>query len=225
MLTSYQRQQLRQYSVYMQPAGPVLFHTGEWKEHLTVVQEIIQAPHRTAAASYLTRRLGMFVSMQFWNLTLYDEYWSGRPEDLNWIAVREYGYLAISAFCEEEEWRSLASDQSRQEVVAEIWKFARICIESLSSSKALQRIHWENVFGYIVWHYSIFMQQSDLREKALTDWLLLQHADSWVTDNPFEAFVQGRTPGELVRMPVRSTCCLAKDIPGQLTCGFCPLPN
>lgn len=215
MLTTYQRQQLLQYSVYMQPAGPVLFHTGEWKEHLADVQEIIQAPHRTAAGSYLTRRLGMFLSMQFWNLTLYDEHWTGSSSDLRWMVVREFGNPAISAYIQEEDWTPLATHEERQQAIRSIWQFASDCIDSLTSSPALQKIHWENIFGYIVWHYSVFLQQSDFREKAIQDWVMLQDPNVWEGAAYFADFVQGRSPNELIRVPVRTTCCLAKDIPGQ----------
>lgn len=223
MLTTSQRHQLTQYSVYLQPAGPVLFHTGEWKEHLTNVQEIIQAPHKTAAASYLTRRLGLFLSMQFWNLTLYDERWVGDVEDLQWMQVREYGNPAISAFVQEEHYVPLQSDAERRQAVEAIWSLAEIVISSLSPSSAIQQIHWENIFGYTVWHYSVFLQQADLWEKALKDWMLLQEADLGEGANKFSEFVAGRSAVDLTRVPVRLTCCLAKDIPGQLKCGFCPI--
>lgn len=223
MLTTSQRHQLIQYSVYLQPAGPVLFHIGEWKEHLTTVQEIIQAPHKTAAASYLTRRLGLFLSMQFWNLTLYDERWVGGLNDLQWVLVREYGNPAISAFVQEEHYVSLQCETERRQAVEAIWNLAEIVISSLSSSPAIQQIHWENIFGYTVWHYSVFLQQGDLREKALADWILLQNPELGDGARKFSEFVAGRSANDLTRVPVRSTCCLAKDIPGQLKCGFCPI--
>lgn len=223
MLTTSQRQQLTQYSVYLQPAGPVLFHTGEWKEHLTTVQEIIQAPHKTAAASYLSRRLGLFLSMQFWNLTLYDERWVGESKDLQWVLVREYGNPAISAFVQAEHYVSLQSEEERSQAVQTIWSLAETVISSLSASPAIQQIHWENIFGYTVWHYSVFLQQADLWEKALTDWMLLQNPDLGEGAAKFSNFVAGRSALDLTRVPVRSTCCLAKDIPGQLKCGFCPI--
>ena len=223
MLTTSQRQQLTQYSVYLQPAGPVLFHTGEWKEHLTTVQEIIQAPHKTAAASYLTRRLGLFISMQFWNLTLYDERWVGELNDLQWVLVREYGNPAISAFVQEEHYIPMQSDAEKRQTVEAIWRLAETVISSLSTSPAIQLIHWENIFGYTVWHYSVFLHQADLWERASEDWMLLQDAELGEGAVKFSAFIADRSAVHLTQVPVRSTCCLAKDIPGQLKCGFCPI--
>lgn len=221
MLTSYQRQQLEQYSVYVQPAGPVLFHAGELKEHLGYVQEITQAPHRTAAASYMTRRIGLFLSMQFWNLTLYDETWVGKSSDLKWIAVKEFGNPAISLYVNEEQYESI--ECSREQRMRNIFLLADELIEQLNPSSALRRLHWENIFGYIIWHYHVFFQQPELKEKAMTDWMMMQQDNVWGGSNFLAAYVQNRSPYELIYQPVRTTCCFAKDISGQMKCGFCPL--
>lgn len=221
MITSYQRQQLLQYSVYVQPAGPVLFHTGEVKEHLDVLQEIMQAPHKTATAAYFTRRLGLFTSTQFWNYTLYDEYWSGKASDIQWIAVSEFGRTHVSAYIDESLFVSVPED--RAHVIKSIWDVVSEIITSLSTSSAIQRIHWENVFGYLIWHYHVFFQQPELRAKALIDWELMQEDEVFPGANLFAAFTKGRAPHEMLNGVVRKTCCLAKDIPEQLTCGFCPL--
>lgn len=222
MITSFQRQQLQQYSVYTQPAGPVLFHAGAVKEHLAVIQEIIQAPHKTAAASYFTRRLGMFVSMQLWNLTLYDEVWQGSLSDIQLFGIREYNLPAVSLVVDEE---AFVDVEDRKAAVKAIWAFTEKAIQNLSSSPAIQKIHWENVFGYLIWHYHVFLQQGDTREKALNDWLLLHDDEVWSDTNHIESFTHKRLPAELLYAVVRKTCCLAKDIPGQLTCGSCPLPS
>lgn len=223
MITSYQRQQLLQYSVYLQPAGPVLFHTGEVKEHLEVLQEIMQAPHKTAAAAYFTRRLGLFTSTQFWNYTLYDEYWSGKASEIQWMAVQEFDRLHVSAYIEESLFTTEPDERVR--VMYDIWQLVSETIASLSSSPAIQRIHWENVFGYLIWHYHVFFQQPELRAKALADWELMQSPSVFSGENLFAAFTKGRSPQEMLNGVVRTTCCLAKDIPGQVICGFCPLPH
>lgn len=223
MITSYQQQQLLQYSVYVQPAGPVLFHTGEVKEHLDVLQEIMQAPHKTAAAAYFTRRLGLFTSTQFWNYTLYDEYWRGHASDIQWIGVQEFGRMHVSAFIDASLF--VSDPEDRANVIKSIWDVVSETITSLSASPAIQRIHWENVFGYLIWHYHVFFQQPELRAKALVDWDLMQRDDLFPGPNLFAAFTKGRAPQQMLNGVVRTTCCLAKDIPGQAICGYCPLPQ
>ncbi|MFC4353740.1 hypothetical protein ACFO0S_01505 [Chryseomicrobium palamuruense] len=193
------------------------------REHLGVLQEITQAPHKTATAAYFTRRLGLFTSTQFWNYTLYDEYWSGTASEIHWIAVQEFGRLNVSAYIDESQF--IVSPDERLRVIQSIWQLVTDTIESLSASPAIQRIHWENVFGYLIWHYHVFLQQPDIQAKALADWEVMQSPEAFQGENLFAAFTKGRSPGEMLNGVVRTTCCLAKDIPGQVTCGFCPLTN
>ena len=53
----------------------------------------------------------MFISMQFYMMTMYDEIWDGPLEDLHFLATTEYGNKTISTYIPEEHFRDVQENR------------------------------------------------------------------------------------------------------------------
>ena len=99
-LTTDQRRQLNMYSIYLDSPDRTLFSLESLFDRqqvidvLNIVQMVSESPNRTVAASYFTRRFGMFIAQQFYQLAAYDEVWMGTPERLQFGTKMEYGKLS-----------------------------------------------------------------------------------------------------------------------------------
>ena len=95
-LSSDQIQQLNNYSVFIQPNGTILFKGNDIANALPIIKLISSSPNEPIAASFFMRRVGMFISMQFYMMTMYDEIWDGPIEQLQFFSTTEYGNKTIS---------------------------------------------------------------------------------------------------------------------------------
>ena len=225
-LTNDQIRQLHNYSVYVEPNIIPLFHGENVDASLPIIKLIAQAPNDAAAASFFMRRVGMFISMQFYMMTKYDEVWDGPIDQLQFFATTEYGNKTISTYLPVEFFRDVKSD--RVQDIQMIWeKQCFPIIQLLRSQCSVSPLTlWENVFGYLLWHYYVFLENPVTEEQAKEDWRLMQEEKIWssFTSKSFlSQYLKGRKPAELINTAVRTTCCFSKDIPGLQKCGFCPL--
>ena len=224
-LSNDQIKQLNNYSVFTQPNGTILFNGNNVANALPIIKHICSAPNDPVAASFFMRRVGMFISMQFYMMTMYDEIWDGPLEQLQFFGTTEYGNKTVSTFIPPEYFRDV--QENRKIDVQLIWE--QQCspiIEQLRSQCSISPLTlWENVFGYLLWHYYTFFENLALEEKARHDWNLLKEPAIWkaFTSKEFlRLYLKDRNPAELINTTVRTTCCFSKDIPGLQKCGFCP---
>ena len=225
ILSNHQIQQLNNYSVFTQHKGTTLFKGNDVAHALPIIKLISSAPNDPVAASFFMRRVGMFISMQFYMMTMYDEIWDGPLEKLQFFSTTEYGNKTISTFIAPEYFRDV--QENRKMDVQLIW--AQQCspiIEQLRSQCSISPLTlWENVFGYLLWHYYSFFENPVLEEKAKIDWNMLKDSTIWKTFTSKEYllhYLKDRNPADLINTTVRTTCCFSKDIPGLQKCGFCP---
>lgn len=225
ILSNDQIKQLNNYSVFTQPNETTLFQGNNVANALPIIKLISSAPNDPIAASFFMRRVGMFISMQFYMMTMYDEIWDGPLEQLQFFGTTEYGNKTISTFIPQEYFRDVQED--RKVDVQLTWE--QQCfpiIEQLRSQCSISPLTlWENVFGYLLWHYYTFFENPALEEKARHDWNLLKDPTIWKSIAPKEylrLYLKDRNPAELINTTVRTTCCFSKDIPGLQKCGFCP---
>lgn len=224
-LSNDQIQQLNNYSVFTHPNGATLFHGNSISHALPIIRLISSAPNDPIAASFFMRRVGMFISMQFYMMTMYDEIWDGPLDQLQFFGTTEYGNKTISIYIPVEYFRDV--QENRAVDVQLVWE--QQCfymIEQLRSQCSVSPLTlWENVFGYLLWHYYLFLENPALEEKARSDWNLLQEPSIWqafTSKDYLRSYLNGRNPIELMNTTVRTTCCYSKDIPGLQKCGFCP---
>jgi len=225
-LSNDQIRQLNNYSVYLEPVGTPLFHAKNVNSALSVIKLISGAPTDPIAASFFMRRVGMFISMQFYMMTMYDEIWDGPLEDLAFFATTEYGNKTISTYIREEYFRE--TSENRAEDIQLIWK--QQCYPIIQQLRAKCSVSpltlWENVLGYLLWHYYVFFDNEAIADQAKHDWALMQDEAIWTTFTSksfLSNYLKGKSPAQLINSPVRTTCCFSKDIPGLQKCGFCPL--
>ncbi len=228
-LTRDQIRQLNMYSTYTTPSKLPLF-TVEQMQHvdiLPVVKSITGIDNSVVAASYLMRRYGMFISTQFVMLTTYDELWMGSAGDLQFGAITEYGNRSISMFISTVNYRDV-SDQPRHEIIRYILQEqVQPLITNLRKHANVSPLTlWENVFGFLLWHYYELLGNPATSDQAKLDLFFLKSDELWEGIAPkslFESYLKGREPKQLINTMVRTTCCFSKDVPGLQACGFCPL--
>lgn len=232
-LTMDQIRQLNMYSVYFDSPKRKLFNLktlldpNQSENALVAVQVISQSPNKTVAASYFLRRIGMFAAMQFYNLAAYDEVWNGTPDRLIFGAKEEYGNLAVSMFAHAEDWIYVEENERRiviRRILAEQCDAVIRQIRTVANISSLTL--WENIFGFLLWHYHVLLENPSTAEEARADLDMLKDDALWEGIAPsslFAAYLKGSEPSALLNTTVRTTCCLSKDVPGLMQCGFCPL--
>ena len=229
ILTNDQIRQLNMYSTYITPPLHPLFTRKQLQEVdiLSVVQAITGIDNRTVAASYLMRRYGMFASTQFVMLATYDEVWLGDFENLHFAANVEYGNKGISMYINKNHYVDI-ENQPRPVIIQRILKdqIYSLLVDIRKHSSVSPLTLWENVFGFMLWHYAEMLSQPSTSEQARIDLEILKSDEVWIgiaSKSLFSTYLQGLEPAQLLNTTVRTTCCFSKDVPGLLKCGFCPI--
>lgn len=228
-LTNDQIRQLNMYSSYVtQPPHP-LFTLKQLAEvdFLSIVQPVTGIDNKTVAASYFMRRYGMFVSTQFVMLATYDEIWNGDASDLSFGLNVEYGNKAVSMYIDKNHYEDV-ENQERKRIIRKILKeqIHSVIVEIRKHSSVSPLTLWENVFGFMLWHYAVLLGQPSTSTQARMDLNLLKSDDIWegiASHSLFRTYLKGLEPEQLLNTQVRTTCCFSKDVPGLQKCGFCPL--
>ena len=231
-LTADQIKQLNMYSIYTEKPERKLFTLADFfgnqtEDALNLVQVISRSPNKTVTASYFIRRFGMFIAMQFYNLAVYDEVWDGDFERLTFGAKEEFGNLTVSMFADAEDWRNVEDDK-RRKAIRDILK--NQCDAIIRQTRTVANVSsltlWESIFGFLLWHYHVLLENPGTAEEARADLNLLKDDALWEGIAPrslFAHYLKGLDPSALLNTVVRTTCCLSKDVPGLMQCGFCPL--
>ncbi|MBD8038198.1 Fe-S oxidoreductase [Solibacillus sp. A46] len=227
-----QVRQLNSYSIFTEEPDRPLFTLANLHKdfYLTdfrnLMMGITNAATETAAISHFGRRYGMFVAMQFYMLTTYDEVWDGKPENLRFAIVQEYGIHTLGMYINPNDFRYVEDDE-RERVVTDILYKASVIIGQLRKTTTISPlILWENIFGYMLWHYHTLLENPALADRAFEDLELLEGKEVWryFSDKSlFLNYTGGKSPSALINQPVRKSCCFSKDIPGLMACGFCPI--
>lgn len=228
-----QIQKLNSYSIYTEnPERPLFTLANLQKDfYLTdfrnLMMGITQAATETAAISHFTRRYGMFVAMQFYMLAVYDEVWDGKLEDIRFALVHEYGINTLGTFISTNDFRYVEDDERESVIQKILYKQTFEIIQQLRKTTSISPlVMWENIFGYLLWHYHTLLENPALADRAYEDLEILEGTKVWsyISDKSlFLNYTGGNHPSQLVNRPVRKSCCQSKDIPGLMACGFCPL--
>ena len=232
-LTRDQINQLNMYSVYLEKPEETLFtlddllNAKQTESILQKIQTVSQCHNKAVAASYFLRRFGMFISMQFYQLATYDEIWKGENNRLLFVEKHEYGNQTVSMFVESEDWQDV-SMLNREEIIRFILhEQCHAVIEEMRTVTNLSALtFWENIFGYLLWHYHVLLENPATADEARVDLNLLKSDALWqgISDTSlFATYLKGKEPSALLNTTVRTTCCFSKDVPGLMQCGFCPL--
>ncbi|MEG0472860.1 MAG: Fe-S oxidoreductase [Solibacillus sp.] len=227
-----QVRQLNSYSIFTEePTRPLFTLANLHKDfYLTdfrnLMMGVTNATTEAAAISHFGRRYGMFVAMQFYMLTTYDEVWDGKPEDLRFAIINEYGIHTLGMYINANDFRYV-EDDAREKVMTDILYKTSVIISQLRKTTSISPlVLWENIFGYMLWHFHTLLENPALSDRAFEDLEMLEDKNIWryFSDKSlFFNYTGGKSPSQLINIPVRKSCCFSKDIPGLLACGFCPL--
>ncbi|MBM7610650.1 ferric iron reductase protein FhuF [Lysinibacillus composti] len=231
-LTYDQLRVLNSYSIFTEnPDKPLFTLANIHKDfYLTdfrnLMMGVTQATTETAAISHFGRRYGMFMAMQFYMLSMYDEIWDGKFEDIRYSIVNEYGVNTLGTFITATDFRYVEDDE-RESVIAKLLFQCHEVITQLRKTTSISPLTlWENIFGYMLWNYHVQLENPLLADRAFEDLEILEGTKVWEpfsNKSWFLQYTEGKNPAQLVNRPVRKSCCFSKDIPGLLRCEFCPI--
>lgn len=230
-LTMNQIKQLNTYSIYTEQPEQKLFSLETFLKDpstaLKSVQSVSKCPNTTVTASYFTRRFSMFTAFQFYNLATYDEIWDAAPERLIFGQKEEFGNQAVSLFIHTDDWREV-EEQERKHVIKNslLSEYNKVIKEIRIVTNISSLTLWENLFGFLLWHYYVLLENPGTSAPAIEDFETLLDDTTWDGIAPhslFSVYMKGNEPSALLNTVVRFSCCLSKDVPGLMQCGFCPL--
>lgn len=225
--------QLGSYSIYPDEMSEKLFTLqdvlieNKGADILNMAKVFSDNDNDTVALSYFIKRYGMFISMQFYMMIAYEECWQGRPEELGFIARDEYGRRSLSMTAHSADWDFIDEEERFEAIHTILHTQCFPIIQALRKITAISPLLiWENIFGYMLWHFHT-LSQNPMTADATRDVLrILEGTDVWtgISDQSiWHRYTNGVHPSSLVNVPVRKTCCFSKDVPGLMVCGFCPL--
>lgn len=185
-LSQDQLQQLHSYSNYVDEEQTFLFNLNQilqddfLEDAKNIFKAVSQSDQDAVAISYFTRRYGMFVAMQFYMLTVYDEMWDGELENLQFGVREEFGRPSLCMFTRSEDWIMIDEDE-RQQAVSKV--LTEQCHQIFTQLRKLGGVspltHWENVFGYMLWHYHTLSSSPATEDEAIEYLQILENAETW----------------------------------------------
>jgi len=228
-LTNDQIRQLNMYSTYVSPPQHPLFTLEQVHQIdvLPVIKTVTGIDKAAVAASYFMRRYGMFVSTQFVMLITYEEMWMGKANQVQFGAINEYGNMSVSTFLSPKDYQDTSSISPKELVHHILHVQIQPMILALRNYSSVSPLTlWENVFGFMLWHFHVMLNTSSTAEMARQVLNFLKEDDMWTgisSHSLFATYLKGSEPSLLLNTKVRTTCCFSKDVPGLQACGFCPL--
>jgi ferric iron reductase protein FhuF len=229
-LTNDQIRQLNMYSTYVSPAAHQLFtlEQAHTIDILPVIKTVTNIEKSAVAASYFMRRYGMFISTQFVMLITYEEMWMGKPSDIQFGAILEYGNMSVSTFVSAKDYHDISSTSLKDLIHLILHDEVHSMILTLRNYSSISPLTlWENVFGFLLWHFHVLLNNPSTADKARQVLNLLKEEEMWhgiSSQSLFKNYLKGYEPSQVLNTKVRTTCCFSKDVPGLQACGFCPLP-
>ncbi|KZE36857.1 hypothetical protein AV656_13830 [Bhargavaea cecembensis] len=230
-LTQEQKRQLNSYSIYIgEPAHPLFTLKtlrSDPESALPLVCAVSGADNPAVAASYFSRRVGMFTAMQLYTLIVYEEVWKGPDDALQFGAVEEYGKLSVSMFLTGGGY-VMVDGAERQELIRNLLQsYTKEVSDALRMVSAAPSLtHWENMFGFLLYHLHVLLSDPWTAEEAEAIMEILKDDRTWeglAKESLFAKYLRGSSPSLLLNTTVRTTCCHSKDVPGLMQCGYCPL--
>ncbi|MBQ0139191.1 MAG: Fe-S oxidoreductase [Kurthia sp.] len=194
-----------------------------------LMQGITEATSKTAAISHFSKRYGQFIAMQFYMLAAYDEIWDGHFRDLQFDATEEFGTYTVCMFANPNDWRYVDEEERMYTISTILFKQCHEIVQHLRNTTSISpRVIWDNFFVHLTNIYDKLLEDPKLADRAMDDLDLLESAEVWARFSQkslYYEYTKGRSPSALVNQPIRKSCCLSKDIPGQVECGYCPLAH
>ncbi|WP_252505034.1 IucA/IucC family C-terminal-domain containing protein [Sporosarcina sp. Marseille-Q4943] len=188
-------------------------------ELLSEIKALTDAPTDAVGASIYMRRHGFFMTGLFHMLSKFNLLFTGKLEDVSLFI--ENGTIQFNIRSE-----SFKDVQDRHEAIRYILEqYGHPVVEYLGKRAHVSKlILWENVWGYVLWMYSMLLNENCPSAQSDLDYLLLD--ETWkphMRRSPFKQFLQNEEALAAMSNYKRTTCCLLKELPDTEKCPYCPL--
>jgi ferric iron reductase protein FhuF len=177
------------------------------------------APTNAVAASVYLRRYGFFIAAQLHVMSEHNILWIGEIDDISLFTNNDTIKFSIPA-------KGFRNVHNRQEDIRFILeRYGHPVVTYFSKrAKISKLILWENIWGYVLWMYSMLLQESS--PSAQYDLAILLDDETWkpsMRRSPFKQFIKNQQALDAMANYKRTTCCLYKELPNTEQCPYCPL--
>ena len=188
-------------------------------ELFSEIKALTGAPTDAVAASVYMRRHGFFLTGLFHMLSNFNLQFTGKLEDVSLFI--ENGTIQFSILPD-----SFEVVQDRNEAIRSLLgQYGHPVVEYMSKRAHVSKlILWENVWGYVLWMYSMLLNEEC--PAAQSDLDLLLEDELWkphMRRSPFKQYLQNEEALAAMANYKRTTCCLLKELPDTEKCPYCPL--
>lgn len=176
-------------------------------------------PTDAVAASVYMRRHGFFMTGLFHMLSKYNLLFTGKLEDISLFIDNETIQFSIPADSFEK-----VHDRHKA-ILSLLGQYGHPVVEYISKRAHVSKlILWENVWGYVLWMYSMLLNEDCPSAQSDIDFLV--DDETWkphMRRSPFKQYLQNEEPLAAMANYKRTTCCLLKELPDTEKCPYCPL--
>jgi hypothetical protein len=199
-------------------AADVLSEPGSDKL-FEIIQSLSGAPTNTVAASVYMRRHGFFMAAQLHLISEHNLLWAGDLEDVSLFTENDTILFSVPS-------AGFRPVQNREIDIRFILEtYGHPVVDYLSKrAKIAKLILWENVWGYVLWMYSMLLQENS--SFAQQDLDVLLEDETWnpaMRRSPFRQYLNNQQALNAMANYKRTTCCLYKELPNTDKCPYCPL--
>jgi len=216
---------LKQFGVFLnrQPkafsnAQAILSETAN-AELFSEIKALTGAPTDAVAASVYMRRHGFFMTGLFHMISKFNLLFTGNLEDVSLFI--ENGTIQFTIPPD-----SFEDVHNRHEAIRFILEqYGHPVVEYMSKRAHVSKlILWENVWGYVLWMYSMLLNEDCPSAQSDLDFLV--EDETWkpqMRRSPFKQYLQNEEALAAMANYKRTTCCLLKELPDTEKCPYCPL--
>jgi len=183
------------------------------------IKSLLDAPTTTVAASIFLRRHGFFIAAQLHVISEHNLFWAGDLTDVQLFIVDDAILYSVPT-------AGFRPVKNREEDIRFILEsYGHPIVNYLSKrAKISKLILWENIWGYVLWMYSMLLQENSSLTHSDLD--LLLEDEIWkpaMRRSPFKHYIKNQPAPDAMAQYKRSTCCLYKELPNTDKCIYCPL--
>lgn len=188
-------------------------------ELFSEIQALTGAPTDAVAASVYMRRHGFFMTGLFHMLSKFNLLFTGKLEDVSLFI--ENGTIQFTIPPD-----SFEDVYDRHEALHSLLgQYGHPVVEYMSKRAHVSKlILWENVWGYVLWMYSMLLKEDCPAAQSDLDFLV--DDETWkphMRRSPFKQYLQNEEPLAAMANYKRTTCCLLKELSDTEKCPYCPL--
>ena len=183
------------------------------------IHDLASSPTNTVAASIYMRRHGFFIAAQLHLMSEHHVLWTGNLGEISLFIENDTLLFSVPA-------TGFRDVQNREEDIRFILEsYGHPVVDYMSKhAKIAKLILWENVWGYVLWMYSMLLQ--DNAPFAQHDLSVLLADETWkpaMRRSPFKQYLNNQQALDAMAHYKRTTCCLYKELPNTDQCPYCPL--